>query len=103
MNDQLGGILTWKLRGEDAVRGSGIPYTIVRPCALTEEPGGQRLTVEQGDNLRGKISREDAATLCVEALQQPHACNLTFEVSAQPETGLVHWSDLFGSLQPDRP
>ncbi len=102
MNDQLGGILTWKLRGEDALRSSGIPYTIVRPCALTQEPGGNLLTVEQGDNLRGKISREDAATLCVEALHQPRACNLTFEVSAQPETGLVNWSELFGSLQPDR-
>lgn len=39
MNDQLGGILTWKLRGEEAVRESGVPYAIIRPCALTEEPG----------------------------------------------------------------
>ncbi|CAL9022899.1 unnamed protein product [Prunus brigantina] len=28
-------------KGEDLVRESGVPYTIVRPCALTEEPAGQ--------------------------------------------------------------
>ena len=61
MNDQLGGILTWKLRGEDAVRASGIPYTIIRPCALTEEAGGKALIFEQGDNIKGKVSREDIA------------------------------------------
>lgn len=103
LNDQLGGILTWKLRGEEAVRASGIPYTIVRPCALTEEPGGQRLVVEQGDNLRGKISREDVATLCVQALEQPQACHVTFEVKAEDATGSVDWTTLFATLQPDRP
>ena len=39
MNDQLGGILSWKLQGENSVRESGLTYTIVRPCALTEDPG----------------------------------------------------------------
>ncbi|ONH92411.1 hypothetical protein PRUPE_8G174100 [Prunus persica] len=28
-------------QGGDLVRESGVPYTIVRPCALTEEPAGQ--------------------------------------------------------------
>lgn len=101
LNDQLGGILTWKLRGEDLVRQSGIAYTIVRPCALTEEPGGNQLLVEQGDNIRGKISREDVAALCVAALEQPSACNLTFEVKAAEATGSTDWAQLFGQLQPD--
>lgn len=57
MNDELGGLLTWKLAGEDAIRASGLPYTIVRPVALTEEPAGAELEVAQGDNIRGKISR----------------------------------------------
>ena len=57
MNDELGGLLTWKLAGEDVIRGSGIPYAIVRPTALTEEPAGADLEIAQGDNLKGKISR----------------------------------------------
>lgn len=101
MNDQLGGILTWKLRGEEALRQSGIPYTIVRPCALTEEPGGKRLIVDQGDNLRGKISRDDVATLCIQALQQPAACNLTFEVSSAEEVTSTNWAELFAGLRSD--
>lgn len=38
-------------QGEDLLRESGIPYTIVRPCALTEEPAGADLIFEQGDNI----------------------------------------------------
>ncbi|CBN56906.1 MULTISPECIES: CIA30 family protein [Kamptonema] len=80
MNDQLGGILTWKLKGEDCLRSSGIPYTIIRPCALTEEPGGKALMFDQGDNIKGKVSREDIAELCVQALEEPKYSRLTFEV-----------------------
>lgn len=100
MNDRLGGILTWKLRGEDAVRASGIPYTIIRPCALTEESGGQALIFEQGDNIKGKVSREDIAELCVQALEEPQACNVTFEVkAAENSNGIKDWKVLFGRLQ----
>ncbi|MGF1492678.1 MAG: CIA30 family protein [Microcoleaceae cyanobacterium] len=107
MNDQLGGILTWKLRGEDVVRSSGIPYTIVRPCALTEESGGQSLMVDQGDTIKGKVSREDIAELCIQALNQPEARNTTFEVKSVPEESeqAAHasgdWSALFAQVQVD--
>lgn len=33
------------------IRESGIPYAIVRPCALTEEPAGADLIFDQGDNI----------------------------------------------------
>ncbi|NEO45884.1 MAG: NAD(P)H-binding protein [Moorea sp. SIO4A3] len=100
MNDQLGGILTWKLRGEDAVRDSGVSYTIIRPCALTEEPGGQALVFAQGDNIRGKVSREDIAELCVQVLEQPKACNVTFEVKESSD-GLRDWQTLFSGINTD--
>lgn len=102
LNDQLGGILTWKLRGEDSVRESRIPYTIIRPCAMTEEPGGKALIFDQGDNIRGKISREDVAELCVQALEQPKACNVTFEVKeGENSDGVKDWGSLFSSLKSD--
>ena len=65
MNEELGGIMTFKLRGEDTLRDSGVPYTIVRPVALTEEPGGAPLSWDQGDDLKGKISRDDVADICL--------------------------------------
>ncbi|AOY83284.1 CIA30 family protein [Moorena producens JHB] len=100
MNDQLGGILTWKLRGEEAVRDSGLSYTIIRPCALTEEPGGQALVFAQGDNIRGKVSREDIAELSVQILEQPKACNVTFEVKEATD-GLRDWQTLFSGINTD--
>jgi uncharacterized protein YbjT (DUF2867 family) len=103
LNDQLGGILTWKLKGEDSLRASGIPYTIIRPCALTEEVGGKELILDQGDNIRGKISRDDVAELCVRSLEQSKACNLTVEVKAGENTtnNNINWQELFSHLQPD--
>ncbi|XP_008245276.1 PREDICTED: uncharacterized protein LOC103343393, partial [Prunus mume] len=51
LNKELDFILTFKLKGEYLIRESGIPYTIVRPCALTEEPAGANLIFNQGDNI----------------------------------------------------
>ncbi|KAG5155146.1 hypothetical protein JHK82_013115 [Glycine max] len=82
LNKELDYILTFKLKGEDLLRESGIPYVIVRPCALTEEPAGADLIFDQGDNITGKISREEIALMCVAALDSPYACDKTFEVKS---------------------
>lgn len=82
LNKELGFILTYKLKGEDLIRESGLPYTIVRPCALTEEPAGADLIFDQGDNITGKISREEVARICVAALESPFALDKTFEVKS---------------------
>lgn len=93
LSDQLGGILTWKFRGEELIRHSGIPYTIIRPTALTETPGSQPLVMSQGDTLAGKVSRQDVASLCVQALKWPTAAQKTLEI-AEGDGGIVpqDWS-----------
>ncbi|KAH0465249.1 hypothetical protein IEQ34_005352 [Dendrobium chrysotoxum] len=45
------------VHGEELIRESGIPYSIIRPCVLTEEPAGAYVIFDQGDNITGKISR----------------------------------------------
>ncbi|MUL36755.1 CIA30 family protein [Gloeocapsopsis dulcis] len=100
LNDQLGGILTWKWRGEESLRHCGIPYTIIRPCALTEESGVQPLVFDQGDNIKGKVSRDSIAELCLQVLEQPEACNVTFEVKAESSTPTSS-ENSFSHLQPD--
>ncbi len=82
MNDMLGGLLTYKLASEDALRDSGIPFSIVRPTALTEEPAGAEVLLDQGDTIKGKISRNDVAELCVSLLQQENMANMTFEIKS---------------------
>jgi hypothetical protein len=82
LNDALGGLLTYKLAGEDAIRESGVPAVVVRPCALTEEPAGAPLELDQGDVIKGKISREEVADLCVSLLKLPSAVGTTFEIKS---------------------
>ncbi|MFM1843786.1 MAG: hypothetical protein RLZZ490_2529 [Cyanobacteriota bacterium] len=86
MNEQLGGILTWKLAGENAIRDSGLTYTIIRPCALTEATAPQLLQFAQGDTIKGQVSRQAIAQLCVDVLKLAEAGQKTFEVS-MAETG----------------
>ncbi|MBP0000689.1 MAG: CIA30 family protein [Cyanobacteria bacterium SID2] len=104
MNEQLGGLLTWKLQGEESLRNSGIPYSIVRPCALTEEPGGQPLMADKGDTIKGQCSRNDIAELCIRSLERPEATNQTFEVKqASPdEQTRQDWDGFFKALTLDR-
>ncbi|KAL6206738.1 hypothetical protein ACLB2K_023985 [Fragaria x ananassa] len=97
LNKELDFILTFKLKGEDLIRESGIPYTIVRPCALTEEPAGADLIFEQGDNITGKISREEVAQICVAALESPYANGKTFEVKS-----VIPFSEPF-TVDPENP
>ena len=101
MNEQLGGILTWKLAGENSIRESGIPYTIIRPCALTEETTKEDLYLEQGDTLKGQVSRETIAQICRELLKIPEAVNKTFEVTKTSESNVATWHQQLSSLQPD--
>lgn len=102
MNEQLGGILTWKWRGEEALRHSGLNYTIIRPCALTEKPGDKSLIFAQGDTIKGQVSRDAIAALCLQALKSAQACQKTFEVkeSENPITS-QDAEQSFYSLSPD--
>jgi uncharacterized protein YbjT (DUF2867 family) len=101
--NKFGQVLTWKLKGEDTVRASGLTYTIVRPGGLTNEPGGQSaLVLDQGDRISGMISRADVAEVCILALQQPNARNTTFEVVQAQGAPVDDWAALFAALRPDR-
>ena len=102
-NDQLKGLLNWKLKGEEVVRSAGIPYTVIRPCGMTEEQGGQALIFDQGDNIKGIVSRDDIAELCVKVLEENRACNTTFEAKGDKENQATaaNWERLFNGLKPD--
>jgi uncharacterized protein YbjT (DUF2867 family) len=96
-------VLIWKGKGEDAVRASGVPYTIVRPGGLTDKPGGQSgVRLEQGDKGTGFIPRGDVARVCVAALKSPAARNRTFELYSTPSASPdMDWDAAFGKLAAD--
>ena len=97
-------VIHWRGRGEEVVRGSGLPYTVVRPGWLTSDPGGrQSVRLEQGDTGEGRVPREDVAEVCVAALTREEARGKTFEVYGEPGPPPSDWGAAFASLSPDRP
>lgn len=74
-------ILGAKFKGENALRASGVPYTVVRPGGLVDEAGGAKnVQFQQGDTSAGRIPRADVALVCVEALGRASALRKTFEI-----------------------
>ncbi|KAG0562109.1 hypothetical protein KC19_9G118900 [Ceratodon purpureus] len=84
---------------EKAIANTGIPYTIVRPGALRDEPGGQLgFQFAQGESITGTITREDAASICVRALSRPPQTALIFEVANKKEKS-GDWKASFSELK----
>jgi uncharacterized protein YbjT (DUF2867 family) len=104
LNAMLDNILSWKLKGEEAVRATGINYTIVRPGELTNEPGGRRgVRIMQGDPLNGEgtVSRSDVASVLVSAIGREDLYGKTFEIVGDHARPRIEWASLYNGLQPD--
>ncbi|KAI3968170.1 hypothetical protein MKX01_018473 [Papaver californicum] len=110
----LFGVLKYKKMGEDFVRNSGLPYTIVRPGRLTDGPytsydlntllkatAGQRRAVfiGQGDKLVGEVSRLVVAEACIQALDIKLTEGQIYEINSVegegPESDTETWTELF--------
>jgi uncharacterized protein YbjT (DUF2867 family) len=104
LNKAFDNILTWKLKGEDALRASGLRYTIVRPGGLRDEPGGKAgISAMQGDpkGIRAGIPRADVAAVCVNALGRADADRKTFEIVSGVEGERVDWASFFAGFAAD--
>ncbi len=100
--NRFGKILDWKLKGEEALRHSGLDYAIVRPGGLKDTPGGcHPLVFDQGDHILGTISREDLADTCLQALNDLQQIPVTFEVVEADQKGCPDWAQLLAALVPD--
>ncbi|MXW46682.1 MAG: SDR family oxidoreductase [Gammaproteobacteria bacterium] len=101
LNRMFNNILIWKRRGEEAVAASGIPYTIVRPGGLSDDPGGKQTVIfEQGDTQSEGIwiTRADVARVCVSALAHEAALNKVFEIHAEDGEAQADFAAEFSSL-----
>lgn len=104
LNKMFDNIMTWKLKGEDVLRASGVPYTVVRPGGLRNAPGGQNaLVTTQGDpaGANGSIARADVATVCIAALGNKAALGKTFEVAGAEGKPPADWNAFFAGLKSD--
>ena len=79
----LSQILWIKRKAELYVMRSSLPYTIIRPGGLTNDPPVNAVKVGRGDRLQGRITRADVAQVLVQALLQPEARNQAVEIVNQ--------------------
>ena len=84
LNLYKGNTLVWRRRAEDAIRTSGLDYTIIRAGVLVNASGGRRaLMITQRPlplSPRYRIARADVAEVFVAAIPHPRASRATFEV-----------------------
>ena len=75
----FGAYLRAKFEADEAVRASGLDYTVVRPGGLTEDPGTGLVTIAEVTE-RGKIPRADVAAVLLACLDTPSTIGKSFDV-----------------------
>jgi uncharacterized protein YbjT (DUF2867 family) len=106
LNLWKGNTIVWRRRAEDAIRGSGFDYTIVRAAFLLNRPPNQRAIrvrqIESALTLHECIARADVAEALVAALYHPGASRVTFEVKwDRGPRQQSSWPDLLNGLMRD--
>jgi uncharacterized protein YbjT (DUF2867 family) len=102
--NKYGNVMDFKLKAENYLRDSGLPYTIVRPGGLESvESEGKTITLKQGDDLpnHGGFSRADVAALLIAAVGNPDAYNKAFEPIYDEEATAGGWQPAFSDLLTD--
>ncbi|MED6106623.1 hypothetical protein PIB30_006251 [Stylosanthes scabra] len=83
---------------ESVLKSSGIPYTIIRTGAFQDTAGGNNgFTFDQGCAASGSISKEDAAFVCVQALECVPQSGFIFEV-ANGQNQVSDWKQCLTAL-----
>lgn len=78
-DDVFGEYLRAKAEADEALRASGLEYTIVRPGGLTDEPGTGLVRV--GERLeRGEVPRADVAAVLLACLDSRHTIDRSFDL-----------------------
>lgn len=78
-NEVFGAYLRAKAGADEALRASGLDYTVVRPGGLTDEPGTGLVSVAERLD-RGQIPRADVAAVFLACLDQPETIGKSFDL-----------------------
>lgn len=78
-HEKLKVYLEAKHKADEHLRKSGIPYSIIRPGALTDDLGLAKVKLAEKLQEQGEISRDDVAFLLVMSLADPLVKNRTIE------------------------
>ncbi len=102
INITIDNVLTWKRRGEDHLRQSGLNYTVVRPGGLRAGEGGAGVKFFPGDIKGGSfIWIPDAAAVTVAAIDNPDAYSKTFVILTDTASSPRDWRSAYAALPAD--
>ncbi len=76
----FGAYLRAKAGADEALRGSGLDYTVVRPGGLTDEPGTGLVSVAER-LARGQVPRADVAAVLLACLDDPATIGRSFDLT----------------------
>jgi uncharacterized protein YbjT (DUF2867 family) len=80
-SEGFGAYLQAKFEADEAVRASGLDYTVVRPGGLTDDPGTGLVTIAE-DTGRGKVPRADVAAVFAACLDTPSTIGQSFDLTS---------------------
>ncbi|MEX0661573.1 MAG: SDR family oxidoreductase [Balneolaceae bacterium] len=69
-----------KAEADEALKNSGLNYTIIKPGRLTDEPGTAKISLAQKLE-SGEIPREDVAAVLVQVLEKPELSGYTLDLT----------------------
>ena len=69
-----------KRDADDALKRSGLDWTIVKPGHLTDVPGSGHVQVSRTFGGRADVPRDDVALVLLECLQAPNTIGVEFEL-----------------------
>jgi uncharacterized protein YbjT (DUF2867 family) len=78
-SEGFGAYLQAKFEADEALRASGLDYTVVRPGGLTDDAGTGQVRIAE-DTGRGQIPRADVAATFVACLDQPGTIGKSFDL-----------------------
>jgi uncharacterized protein YbjT (DUF2867 family) len=71
-----------KAEADEALRASGLEWTIVRPGSLTNDPGTGAVQITEEFGGRGRVPRDDVALVLLECLTLPNTVGKEFDLFA---------------------
>jgi uncharacterized protein YbjT (DUF2867 family) len=83
-DDDFSVYLRAKHEADEALKASGLDYTIVRPVHLTDEPATGKVLAAEHEIEHTQIPRDDVAEVLATVLDAPNTIGITFEVASGP-------------------
>lgn len=107
-NPLFGYVGYWKTKAEDRLKQSGVPYTIIGPAGLLDEPGGRRAIrfMTRPEYIQLPMAERivdigDVATVAVASLTEPALENKSFALLNDQGPPSFDWRQEIANLPPE--